>query len=107
MSTLFTPSKDLILQTTIPQVPQLFTTFSAGHFVKPGRFTQPVKPVVQLEIKPATFAGCYAEVYAAAPLDVDYDEPNAVTDRKLELVCTGSDLHQMELPVVGPAPVDA
>jgi hypothetical protein len=99
MSTSFTPSKDLILQAKIPQVPALFTTFASGHFVKPGNFTQPVKAAAA-EIKPATFAGCYTEVYAAAPLDVDYEEPNAVTEEELELVNTGSDLHQMELPVI-------
>jgi hypothetical protein len=100
MSTSFTPSNDLMLKAKIPQVPALFTTFAAGHFVKPGTFTQPVKPAIAAEIKPASFAGCYTEVYAAAPLDVDYEEPNAVTEEELELVATGSDLHQLELPVI-------
>jgi hypothetical protein len=95
MSTSFTPSEDLMLQAKLPQVPALFTTFSAGSFIKPGQFTQPVKAV-----SPATFAGCYTEVYAAAPLDIDYEEPNAVTDEELELISTGGDLHQMELTVV-------
>jgi hypothetical protein len=96
MSTSFTPSKDLILQAKVPQVPSLFTTFATGHFVKPGKFTQPVKPAA---VKPETFAGAYCEVFAAAPLDLDYDEPNAVTDLELEVVQPESSRHQIEVQV--------
>jgi hypothetical protein len=97
-----TPSRDLIPSTKTPAAPSLFTTFAAGHFIKPGQFTQPVKAITSPE-NPATFAGCFTEVFAAAPIDLDYDEPNAVVDAELELVLTSSAVHQMELPVVNQA----
>ena len=100
MSTSFTPSKDLILQAKVPQVPTLFTTFATGHFVKPGNFTQPVKQIAPAVSQPESFAGGYSEVYAAAALDLDYDEPNAVTEAELEFVQPGTGVHQMELPVI-------
>jgi hypothetical protein len=97
MSTSFTPGRDLMLQAKIPAKESLFTTFSKGHFVKPSQFTQPVKAV---EVKPATFAGCFTEVYAAAPIDLDYDEPNAVIEAELELVESSGSVHQIEISVV-------
>ena len=100
MSTSFTPSKDLILQARVPQVPSLFTTFATGHFVKPGQFTQPVKQAPAVA-KPVSFAGGYTELFAAAPLDLDYEEPNAVTEAELEVVQAGSGVTELELPVIG------
>jgi hypothetical protein len=96
MSTSFTPSRDLILSAKIPAVPSLFTTFATGHFVKPGKFSQPVKAAV----KPETAAGFFTEIFAAAPIDLDYDEPNAVVEAELELVTPTGAVHQMELQVV-------
>ncbi len=98
MSTSFTPGRDLILQAKIPAVPALYTTFAMGHFVKPSQFTQPVKPAVS---KAETFAGAYSEIYVAAPIDLDYDEPNAVTDADLELVKPSTGTHEIELAVIG------
>ena len=100
MSTSFTPGKDLILQSKVPQVPTLFTTFATGHFVKPGNFTQPVKQAVPAPVKSESFAGGYCEFFAAAPLDLDYDEPNAVTEAELDVVQAGTGVHQMEIPLV-------
>jgi hypothetical protein len=99
MSISFTPSRDLMLGSKIPAVPSLFTTFSTGHFIKPGQFTQPVKATTPTVSKPATFAGCFTEVFAAAAIDLDYDEPHAVVEAELELVQPGSSVHQMVLPV--------
>jgi len=78
----------------------LFTTFTTGCFVKPGQFTQPVKAIAP-RIKPATSAGCFTEVFAAAPIDLDYGEPNAVVEAELELIQLSNPVHQMELPVAG------
>ncbi len=107
MSTSFTPGTDLMLAAKMPAKESLFTTFARGHFVKPGQFTQPVKSA---ETAPATFAGCFTEIYAAAPIDLDYDEPNAVVEAELELVQSSGPVHQIELPVVngliGNQPVD-
>jgi hypothetical protein len=101
MSTSFTPGRDLILNAKIPAVPSLFTTFATGHFVKPGKFSQPVKAVIpQAAVKPETFAGCFTEIFAAAPIDLDYDEPNAVVETELELVTPTNAAHQMEFQVV-------
>jgi len=98
MSTSFTPGKDLILNSKVPAAPSLFTTFARGSFVKPGQFSQPVKATLQ-QNKPANFAGCFTEVFAAAAIDLDYDEPNAVVDAELEVVHATQSVHQMVLPV--------
>src|SRR5258708_39186734 len=98
MSTSFTPGKDLILSLKAPAAQSLFTTFSRGSYVKPGQFTQPVKAISPKQ-KPADFAGCFTEVFAAAALDLDYDEPNAVVAAELELVQASQSVHQMVLPV--------
>jgi hypothetical protein len=98
MSTSFTPSTDLVVAVKVPPVQPLFTTFASDSFVKPGLFTQPVK---QLQVNPATFAGAYTEVYTAAPIDLDYDEPNAVTDAELEVLQPGSGVSEIELVVCG------
>jgi hypothetical protein len=99
MSTSFTPGRDLILNSKVPASASLFTTFSKGSFVKPGQFTQPVKAIAPAT-KPTTFAGCFTEVFAAAPIDLDYDEPNAVVEAELELVEPGQSVHQVVLSVV-------
>ncbi len=84
MSRSIAPGRDLIPRgVAIPALEQLFTTFANGHFVKPGQFSQPVKPAL------TTFAGAYTEVYAAAAIELDYDEPNAVTEAELEIVPAG------------------
>jgi hypothetical protein len=100
MSTSFTPSTDLVVAAKVPPVQPLFTTFASDSFVKPGLFTQPVR---QLQVNPATFAGAYTEVYAAAPIELDYEEPNAVTDAELELIQPGSGVSEIELVVSGGA----
>jgi len=102
MSTSFTPSRDLTLSSKLPAAESLFTTFARGHFVKPSQFTQPVKAITP-PTKPTTFAGCFTEVFAAAPIDLDYDEPNAVVEAELELVSASSSVHQLELPVTSGA----
>jgi hypothetical protein len=106
MSTSITPGKDLFLQVKVPAVQPLFTTFAAGHFVKPGRFTQPVKAV---ESVPATFFGCYSEVYTAAPLDLDYEEPNACVDADYEVVQASAGVQEITVAVTSPsaAPSDS
>jgi hypothetical protein len=81
----------------VPAAQQLFTTFAPGHFVKPGQFAQPVKPVL------TTFAGAYTEVYAAAAIELDYDEPNAVTDAEIELVPVGDGVSRLEISTVSVA----
>lgn len=92
MSRSITPSQDLIPHGfEMPAVQSLFTTFASGHFVKPGEFSQPVKPVLE------TFAGAYTEVYAAAAIELDYDEPNAVTDAEIELVPAGDGVSRIEI----------
>jgi hypothetical protein len=45
MSASFIPGRDLMPLSKVPAVPSLFTTFARGHFVRPARFTQPVKAV--------------------------------------------------------------
>jgi hypothetical protein len=98
MSTSFTPGKDLILSSRVPAAPSLFTTFARGSFVKPSQFTQPVK-AISSGFKPADFVGCFTEVFAAAAIDLDYDEPNAVVDAELEVVHATQSVHQVVLPV--------
>jgi hypothetical protein len=99
MSISFTPSRDLMLGSKIPPVPSLFTTFTSGHFIKPGQFTQPVKATSPADQKPATFAGCFTEVFTAPAIDLDFDEPNAVSEAELELVQPSGSVHRMVLPV--------
>ncbi len=105
MSTSFTPGSDLLLIKKLPGVKPLFTTFAAGHFIKPAAFVQPVRAAA----KPAaptdecssagSFSGCYRELFIAAPIDLDYEEPNAVTESAVELVQAGSPLHEVKIPV--------
>jgi len=101
MSTSFTPGKDLLMQMKVPAPSSLFTTFSKGHFIKAGKFTQPVKavlPVVPAQVQAAaTFAGCFTEVYAADAIDLDFEEPYAVCESDLELVPAGEAVHRIEL----------
>ena len=97
MSRSITSGQELIPHgVEVPAAQQLFTTFATGHFVKPGLFTQPVRAQA---VKPATFAGAYTEVYAAAPIELDYDEPHAVTDAELEIVPAGEGVSRIEIPV--------
>jgi hypothetical protein len=96
MSTSFSPGRDLFLNVKVPAVTPLFTTFAAGTFVKPSQFTQPVKAISS---QPASFAGCFTEVFAAAPIDLDYDEPNAVVEAELELVSPNGSVHRIEISV--------
>jgi hypothetical protein len=72
MSASITPSSDLLARSTAPrQAPSPFTTFTARHFVRPAASAQPTAP---------TFTYGLCDMYVAAPLDLDYDEPNAVCD---------------------------
>ncbi len=78
MSASITPSNDLLARSTpAARAPSPFTTFTAGHFVRPAASAQPVAPAF-------TFGLC--DVYCAAPLDLDFDEPNAVCDGDLDVV---------------------
>jgi hypothetical protein len=97
MSAAITSGQDLLASAKLPELPSLFTTFAAGHFVKAAVATQPVA------VK--TFS--YTEVFAAAPLDLDYDEPNAVVEQELELVSPGSPVHHLELAVKSSQPAES
>jgi hypothetical protein len=87
MSAAATPGQDLIASSKLPELPAIFTTFATGHFVKPAAATQPVA------VKPFS----YSEVFVAAPLDLDYDEPNAVVEQELEVIVAGEPVHHMEV----------
>jgi hypothetical protein len=106
MSTSFTPGSDLLLLKKLPEVKALFTTFAAGHFIKPAAFVQPVRAAVKTAAVTASecssgrsFSGCYRELFIAAPIDLDYEEPNAVTESAVELVQAGNPLHELKIPV--------
>ncbi len=78
MSAILTPGNDLLMRSTpAKSAPSPFTTFAAGHFIRPAATAQPVAP---------TFAFGLCDVYLAAPIDLDFEEPNAVTDADLEIV---------------------
>ncbi len=98
MSAAITTGSDLLASMTLPKLPALFTTFATSHFVKPCPPTQPVA------VKAPTVL-CYSEVYVAAPLDLDYDEPNAVLEQELEIVAAGQSVHHLEVAVTKPAEV--
>lgn len=105
MSTSFTPGSDLLLLKKLPGVTPVFTTFAAGHFVKPAAFVQPVRAAVKAasttgSVSATTFSGCYRELFVAAPIDLDYDEPNAVTESAVERVEPGDPLHEVKIFVL-------
>ena len=79
MSAITTPSSDLMARAAAEaaKAPSPFTTFAAGHFVRPAKTAQPTA-------QPFAFGLC--DVYVTAALDLDYDEPNAVYDGDLEIV---------------------
>ena len=77
MSQIANPNVDLMTRPAAAPVASPFTTFAAGHFVRPAASAQPVT-------QPFAFGLC--DVFVAAPLDLDYDEPNAVHDGDLEIV---------------------
>jgi hypothetical protein len=95
MSAITTPSNDLLARLTgDPTAASPFTTFAAGHFVRPAASAQPVA-------QPFAFGLC--DVFAAAPLDLDYDEPNAVCDGDVELVNATGSVHQLAIPAADAA----
>ena len=78
MSAILTPGNDLLMRSTPTTArPSPFTTFATGHFVRPAATAQPVAPA---------FAYGLCDVYLAAPIELDFDEPNAVHDGDLEVV---------------------
>ena len=92
MSAITTPNHDLLARhaAAAAKAAQPFTTFAAGHFVRPAASVQPVA-------QPFAFGLC--DLFAAAPLDLDYDEPNAVHDGDLERVEPAAGLAVHEFPV--------
>ncbi len=103
MSKAITSAQNLIPGAKLPELQPAFTTFSANHFVKPGAFTQPVasrQTAQRTATALSSFAGCYTEVFTAEPLDLDYDEPNAVVDADLELIVADQAVHQHQLKVI-------
>jgi hypothetical protein len=78
MSAILTPGNDLLMRSTPAKpVPSPFTTFTAGHFVRPAATAQPVA-------QPFAFGLC--DTFFAAPIDLDYSEPSAVLDGDMEIV---------------------
>jgi len=78
MSAILTPGNDLLTRSTPAKAaPSPFTTFARGHFVRPAATAQPVAP---------TFTYGLCDVFVAAPIDLDFDEPNAVCEGQMEIV---------------------
>jgi hypothetical protein len=78
MSAILTPGIDLLTRSTPAKAaPSPFTTFARGHFVRPAATAQPVAPA---------FAFGLCDLYVAAPVELDFDEPNAVCDGDMEIV---------------------
>lgn len=102
MSTSIAPSLDLVFRPEWTTAP--FTTFRAGHFIKPAATAQPT--AAQETVVP-TFAGAYSDLSVVSALDLDYDEPNAVVeDVEVEFVTLGQP-EAVELPVIVGAPIEA
>ncbi len=98
MSAIITPSNDLLAtMAKVTDAASPFTTFATGHFVRPAPTAQPTAPA---------FTFGLFELSMAAPLDLDYDEPNAVCDADLEVVQAAS-VHRVQVDVVGPMPASA
>ncbi len=54
-----------------------------------------------------SFEGAYSDMYVAAPIDLDYDEPNAVVQElEVEFVSMASAIQAVELPVSNGAIVE-
>lgn len=98
MSTAISPSKAFAYEAIKQDVNSPFTTFQYGHFVKPAASIQPVAkaaPAVVANDLLLSFEddgpvdGDYG-MYVAEPLDLDYDEPNAVAEPEaMEFVAVG------------------
>jgi len=102
MSTSYIPNSDLIFAKESSRQASPFTTFQAGHFVKPAPATQPVAKADNEDL--LSFDGEYSDLYVTAALDLDYDEPNAVVeDREVEFVAAGESVVAVEMLVAQPA----
>ncbi len=97
MSAAITTGEDLVASARLTGHTQLFTTFATGHFVKPAAATQPV----------AVKSFSYSEVFAAAPLDLDYDEPNSVVEQELDVIAAGDPVHYFQVKVSTSKPAPA
>jgi len=98
MSASSTPVRDLILPARLPAATAMFTTFARGHFVKPGEFFQPVRATAKAIAGPASFSGCYREVFVAAPIELGCDQRNRVSESELELIQPGTPPHEVRRP---------
>ena len=93
MSTSISPSIDLGFRPQLGEMTAPFTSFRAGHFVKPAKHVQPVAEQL------LSFEGAFTEMYCVAGLDLDYDEPNVVVEAEMEFVVGGNDVQNVLLPI--------
>jgi hypothetical protein len=98
MSTAISPSKAFAYEAIKQEVNSPFTTFQYGHYVKPATSVQPVAKAAPA-VAPNEFLLSFDDegpvdgdygMYVAEPLDLDYDEPNAVAQPEtMEFVAVG------------------